>query len=139
MSKIGSIVNPLTGRRIAVGGRTHRKIQSLIRDIDRQTQTQTQTGGGPDVPGPSFYQKLLEDAKKSPDAKGLPVPVSSDTVILPKSKYNLISSVMPPNPEQHSWYHHHAPFSQTFGDYICLKKSTLHEIGVFLKDGLGLS
>ena len=38
------------------------------------------------------------------------------------SPYALISSQLPPNPSQQSWYHYQAPVYQSFGDYICIKK-----------------
>jgi flagellar biosynthesis GTPase FlhF len=56
---------------------------------------------------------------------------------VPESKYHLISSTLPPNPESSSWYHHTAPFSQNFGDYVCLKKETLNELGTFMRDAFG--
>src|SRR5689334_6694049 len=41
------------------------------------------------------------------------------------SPYALIASKLPPNPTQQSWYHYQAPVYQTFGDYVCIKKSFL--------------
>lgn len=41
------------------------------------------------------------------------------------SPYVMISSQLPPNPAQQSWYHHQAPVYQSFGDYICIKKDFL--------------
>jgi hypothetical protein len=38
---------------------------------------------------------------------------------------------LPPNPEEHSWHHHHAPFYQVFNNYVCIKKDTLGEIRNF--------
>lgn len=81
-----------------------------------------------------FFEKLLEKAKDY-DAP-LPGPGNTDSVNIPKSKYHRISSAMPVNPNQHSWYHHHAPFSQNFGEYVCVKRSALKDIGTFLKDSL---
>lgn len=43
------------------------------------------------------------------------------------SPYVLISSQQAPNPPQQSWYHYQAPVYQSFGDYICIKKSFLNE------------
>jgi len=39
------------------------------------------------------------------------------------SPYMLTPSNNAPNPEQQSWYHYNAPIYQTFGDYVCIKKS----------------
>ena len=39
------------------------------------------------------------------------------------SPYAMIASELPPNPRQNSWYHYQAPVYQTFGDYVCIKKS----------------
>lgn len=41
------------------------------------------------------------------------------------SPYVLVSSKLPPNPAQQSWYHHQAPIYQDFGDYVCIKKDFL--------------
>ncbi len=146
-----SLTNPLTGRKIREGGPTHRKLlRALITIEDIQKPKTRQRGGGKKKEAPGkvvqsqkddhddFYKKLLKKTQKL----DTPVPVrgtgskDDDSVTIPKSKYHLISSAMPPNPEQHSWYHHHAPFSQNFGDYVCLKKSTLQDLGVFLRDSL---
>ena len=43
------------------------------------------------------------------------------------SPYAMVSSQLPPNPTQQSWYHYQAPNYQTFGDYVCIKKSFLRE------------
>ena len=43
------------------------------------------------------------------------------------SPYVMISSQMPPDPAQQSWYHYQAPIYQSFGDYICIKKSFINE------------
>jgi len=44
--------------------------------------------------------------------------------------FDLTSSKHSPDPKKgETWYHHHAPLSQTFGDYICVKKSTMKELG----------
>ena len=89
-----------------------------------------------------FFEGLYAEQRKAaakavttvkPNTTGNP-----NEIVLPKSKYNLISSVLPPAPEEHSWYHHHAPFSQTFGDYVCLKRDTLKELGAFLHDALSI-
>jgi len=62
---------------------------------------------------------------------------SVENPIIPESKFHLInSSTAPSPPSAQSWQHYHAPFSQNFGDYVCLKRSTLKDLGVFLKDAL---
>ena len=73
-----------------------------------------QKGGG-------VFDDLLDKAKSMRD---------------PNTKFHQIPSKLPPAPDatDHSWYHHHAPFAQTFGDYVCLKKSTLRELGSFMKN-----
>ena len=42
------------------------------------------------------------------------------------SPYALISSQLPVDPPQHSWYHYQAPVYQSFGDYVCIKKSFIN-------------
>jgi hypothetical protein len=148
-----SIVNPLSGRKIQVGGRTHKKLLRVIDTIDEALLPTDQRGGkgkkAPSAAGATvkknaknmedFYEELLAKTKMvkepEPTAAGARTD-GGDSINIPKSKYQLISSALPPDPEQHSWYHHHAPFSQNFGDYVCLKKSTLRELGMFLKDSL---
>ena len=145
------ITNPLTGRKIKKGGKTHKKLLDMLEYIVDETcpRSKGQRGGAtPSAPAPvgevatetkqlddDFYKKLAKKSqsldKIKPYKKG-----ATDTVNVPKSKYDVISSALPPNPVQHSWYHHHTPFSQNFGDYVCLKKSTLQELGLFLKDSL---
>ena len=44
------------------------------------------------------------------------------------SPYALISSELPPDPRQNSWYHYQAPVYQSFGDYVCIKKSFINSI-----------
>jgi len=108
------IVNPFTGRKIIVGGTTYRKLVLLLDRIE-------QHGGATETPS----YTVREGSKDT-----------GEPPAIPKSKYQLISSKLPPNPEEHSWYHHHAPFSQNFGDYVCLKRNTLNEMGTFLRDAL---
>jgi len=134
------IVNPLTGHKIQVGGKTYNKLMHTIAYIDELLESEDQYGGGAGADKmDDFYESLLSKTKTldtpAPSASGSRKD-NGEAVNIPKSKYHLISSAMPPNPEQHSWYHHHAPFSQNFGDYVCLKKSTLRELGMFLKDSL---
>jgi hypothetical protein len=131
-----SLINPLTGRKIKRGGYTHKKLLKALDTIDDVLYSQyggDSTAESIDAAHEDFYEKLLSKSR----AYDAPDPGSSlDMVNVPKSKYNRIASAMPPNPEQHSWYHHHAPFSQNFGDYVCLKRSTLKQMGMFLKDSL---
>ena len=157
-----SLTNPLTGRQIQYGGRTHRKLLKMSQTIDEilleddmQTYAALQRGGAADGSGSeghkgkvaqkaareekNFYDMLLRKSQQL----DIPTPINSKSlspdkeINIPKSKYHLISSALPPNPEQHSWYHHHAPFSQNFGDYVCIKRSTLKDLGIFLRDSLG--
>lgn len=155
-----NIINPLTGRRIKYGGPTHRK---LLRAMGQRgehgqgaeapmPQPQPQREQGPPQARESarrgkvaqeaaqkdkdFFAGLLERSQKLDTY----VPVNpngpGDRLEIPKSKYSLISASLPPAPEAHSWYHHHAPFAQNFGDYVCLKRSTLQELGTFMHDAL---
>jgi hypothetical protein len=103
--------NPATGRRIKKNGPTHKRLIKVTKVIN---EALNQTGGT--IP--------------------LTQTNGRDDVVLPKSKYQLIASSLPPNPEEHSWYHHHSPFAQSFGDYVCLKRSTLQEMGTFLHDAM---
>jgi hypothetical protein len=65
----------------------------------RSAKTLSQRGGG-DGSGPN----------SKPDAQYI-------------SPYAMIASKLPPNPQQQSWYHYQAPVYQSFGDYVCIKKS----------------
>ena len=151
------VYNPLTGRQIQYGGATHTKLVRCLDTIDQvlaehATQRNRQSGGAKDANKPKskgkqskqlkqasddFYEELL---KKSNTYSGEPKPIhpkaNDENILIPESKYHLISSALPPNPNQHSWYHHHAPFSQNFGAYVCLKRETLEELGTFLRDSL---
>jgi hypothetical protein len=144
------VVNPLTGRRIRRGGPTHIR---LLKEVDELLQIpedmSIQQGGaigklvGKTAQGiakgdSNFFTNLYNKAQSVNEI----VPTSSgavrdgDNIVVPKSKYHLASSRLPPAPEQHSWYHHHAPFSQNFGDYVCLKRSNLQQLGTFLRDAM---
>jgi hypothetical protein len=108
--------NPATGRSIKRGGPTHKK---LIKAYDTVQQSLIQSGGAPMAPLATINPNI-----------------GRDEIVIPKSKYQLITSALPPNQEEHSWYHHHSPFAQSFGDYVCLKRSTLQDMGTFLRDAL---
>ncbi len=101
------IINPNTGRLIIVGGKTYKKVFN---------QKGGDGGGG-------VFNSLLDKAKD----------MNKSVIEAP-----MPTSKLPPAPDStdHSWYHHHAPFAQTFGDYVCLKKSTLKELGSFLKSAI---
>jgi len=165
MSQPAKITNPFTGRKIKHNGPTHRKLMKcldtiediLVDDHIHQEELKKlkklkklQKGGGKKVvgkvgqeltdKGSKFFEQLVKKSAKYNDkaiktAKSA-VGESADNVTIPKSKYHLISSAMPPDPQQHSWYHHHAPFSQNFGAYVCLKRDTLQELGTFMRDAL---
>jgi hypothetical protein len=82
-----------------------------------------------------FYGAILDKAKKMEKANQRP---QLRQAAQAQSRYQRLASALPPNPEQHSWYHHHAPFAQNFGDYVCLKRSTLNDLGVFMQATMGL-
>jgi hypothetical protein len=130
------MINPLTGRQIAVGGQTHRKLLKLIHTGAIQV-------GGQSVPNPDqFFDNLLKKSEVLTGTKPMPTKLAitqddKEGAVIPKSKHLLMPSNLPPAPLQgHSYYHHHAPFAQDFGDYICLKKDTLREVGGFLRDSM---
>ena len=84
-----------------------------------------------------FYEDLIKLTNNSkPDPAKLTTSDNGD-ITIPKNKFSLIPSNLPPAPPgSHSYYHHHAPFSQDFGDYVCLKKDTLRDISMFLRDSM---
>ena len=128
------IKNPLTGRKIKVGGAVHKKLlaQKGGASVPKlATDVITQQSDG-------FFNKIV---KTSTPTKPVPTKLAAtsdtETPIIPKSKYNLIGSKLPPAPSgSHSYYHHHSPFSQDFGDYVCIKKDTLRDVGMFLRDSM---
>jgi hypothetical protein len=143
------ITNPLTGRKITVGGAAHKKLKLQL------SKSATQKGGATSPPSkelkvrvfdPSVIQQQSDKffdnlAKEQSTSKPLPTKLAAsteaDSPVVPKNKNILISSKLPPAPAQaHSYYHHHAPFSQSFGDYVCVKKETLRDLGVFLRDSM---
>ena len=139
------IINPMTGRKIQIGGRTYNNLIKTLETIDGILEEDYHQYGGAigktaknsAKAAASFYSDLAKKSKTLNEPGVTVQGANSDgNINIPKSKYHLISSSLPPNPEQHSWYHHHAPFSQNFGDYVCLKKSTLRELGLFLRDSL---
>lgn len=116
------LINPLTGRKIKKNGPTHKKLKAQQ--------------GGADAQGAEFYDKLLT-IKTKPVPSKLSRTTQNGEVVVPINKYNLIPSNLPPAPPgSHSYYHHHAPFSQDFGDYVCLKKDTLKDISMFIRDSM---
>ncbi len=142
-----SLINPLTGRKIQYGGVTHRRLLQIVDEVDQALADDiVQHGGTVPLIGKvaektakedkDFFSSLLDKSKSLNELHPSHGKTSSETIVMPKSKYALISSVMPPAPEEHSWYHHHAPFAQNFGDYVCLKRSTLQDLGTFLHDSL---
>ena len=87
-----------------------------------------------------FFNNLVD---KSTTERTKPVPTKLaatsefENPVVPKNKHVLIGSRLPPAPAQaHSYYHHHAPFSQDFGDYVCVKKDTLRDFGMFIRDSM---
>jgi hypothetical protein len=81
-----------------------------------------------------FYGEILKKAKNMEAANQRAQLKQSAQA---HSRYQRLASGLPPNPEQHSWYHHHAPFAQNFVDYVCLKRSTLNDLGVFMQATMG--
>lgn len=51
-----------------------------------------------------------------------------------KQRAGAASTELAPNPEEHSWHHHHAPFYQVFNNYVCVKRDTLGEIRDFFME-----
>jgi hypothetical protein len=111
------VINPHTGRLITIGGRTYNKVFM----VKNKKRSRNQKGGGI-FDGLLNKAKTMENSNQNPDA----------------DKFQMIPSKLEPDPQStdHSWYHHHAPFAQTFGDYVCLKKSTLKELGSFLGNNI---
>ncbi len=151
------ITNPITGRKITFGGATHKKVL-------RSQQTGGGAGGAVGKPpqeapksenldsslrlfDPSVIQQQSEKffnnlvRKSSEPTKPVPTKLAAtsefESPIVPKNKHVLIGSKLPPAPAQsHSYYHHHAPFSQDFGDYVCVRKDTLRDLGMFVRDSM---
>ena len=126
--KKGYTINPLTGRKIKIGGPTYKKLQQRGGGVAEEIQQKSD----------QLYNELL---KKSLVSTGKPIPSKlaatgeGETAIIPKDKHHLIPSNLPPAPNgSHSYYHHHAPFSQDFGDYVCIKKDTMRDLATFLRD-----
>lgn len=148
------IINPLTGRKITVGGAVHMKISKIIQyggaggATGSSPSQKPQTKQVPDTrkfdtnvlyqQSEKFFDKLAKsDGGRKPIPTKLAANVDTEMPIIPKSRYNLIGSNLPPAPAgSHSYYHHHSPFSQDFGDYVCLKKDTLRDVGMFLRDSM---
>ena len=153
MQQSGSkCINPYTGRIIHINGSTYKKIiqqlaaegtgSAKIKRMLKPIHVVEQQGGG-------LFESLVDKAQSMDlnptktavkDLDGVKL-VSQGAgfkkePVIPDSKYHLLNSNRPPNPTEHSWYHYHAPFSQNFGDYVCVKRSTLRDVGTFLKDAL---
>jgi len=149
------IKNPLTGRLITVGGATHLKLKAAKVSKSKSKSKSKQTGGAtppkaedlnvrlfdPKViqqQSEKFFDNLAKDQSLSkPEPTKLAATNEANGPVLPKNKNILIGSKLPPAPSQaHSYYHHHAPFSQSFGDYVCVKKETLRDLGMFIRDSM---
>lgn len=146
------IKNPITGRKITVNGATHKKLMVAFKASKQQGGAGAGTTGKDKEPlnvrifDPSVIQQQSDKffdnlAKEQSTRKPVPTKLAAsneaDSLILPKNKTILIGSNLPPAPEQaHSFYHHHAPFSQSFGDYVCVKKATLRDLGMFIRDSM---
>lgn len=150
--------NPFTGRLITYGGSTYMKAYKELvlegyskQQINKMFGITMQSGGSgarlraaaaaasakpSGTESKNMFTSLVDKAT-SMEGNGPAAGAGNPHLKLPESKYHLINSENPPAPEQsESWYHHHAPFSQNFGDYVCLKRSSLKDLGVFLKDAL---
>ena len=155
------IVNPLTGRKIQVGGTVYNRLIKQTGGAPTKEQFAPPQKGPPAVQIPkaqaqtpeslpqvstsvlkqqseSFFDRLV---KKTTDNTAKPIPTrlapagEEETPIIPKNKFALMGSSLPPGPSQtHSYYHHHAPFAQDFGSYVCLKKETLQDLALFFRD-----
>lgn len=138
------ILNPLTGRKITVGGAVHKQLIKQQHGGTPSPKEKAQLADGrrfdTDVirqQGDKFFDSLVKAEGKKPIPTKLAATTDMDMPVVPKSKYNLIGSNLPPAPPgSHSYYHHHAPFSQDFGDYVCLKKDSLRDLGMFLRDSM---
>jgi hypothetical protein len=138
------IINPFTGRKITVGGVVYKRLNLLSRGH--------QFGGAKEKAADSvrlfdtgvlkqqsekFFDKLVNKSSPKPIPTKLAASTEEEPTIIPKNKYSLVGSNLPPAPQQtHSYYHHHAPFAQDFGSYVCLKKDTLRDLGMFLRDSM---
>lgn len=43
-----------------------------------------------------------------------------------------LGNIPVPEPQYQPWYHYHQSNVQDFGDYVCMKKSVLQDVGTFL-------
>lgn len=154
------IKNPFTNHLIRINGSTYlrikRDLQTYYPDLcdlyrepkknkySNRTLSRTMKGGKKGSSFGSVKNKLstkLSGFKQKMKARNQPesrtdVPITPE--VIPKLTKTEISKMMDrtgmsPAPETHSWYHHHAPFAQTFGDYVCIKKDNLNDIANFLK------
>lgn len=135
------IRNPFTNHYIKINGPTYLKLKRELQvnypELCNYYAKQLHMRGG----NKSKVSEKLADFKKKMKARNQPdkttnTPISED--IQPKLTKTEINRQMDrtglaPAPEFHSYYHHHAPFSQVFGDYVCLKKDNLNDLATFLK------
>jgi hypothetical protein len=157
------IKNPITGRKITFGGATHKRLLKLkqiggaglllpdpskpSRDPSKPSETENLDSSlrlfNPSViqqQSEKFFNEILKKSITEP-TKPVPTKLAAtsefENPVVPKNKNVLIGSRLPPAPAQaHSYYHHHAPFSQDFGDYVCVKKDTLRDFGMFIRDSM---
>jgi hypothetical protein len=150
-------INPYTGRNIRIGSKTYNTIKLRLKNegltraqINKILSPYEQHGGAntaPTMPQKSgMFENLVQKAQsmgsqtQTENQSGPEIRLVSQgsgykkEPVIPDSKYHLLNSNRPPNPTEHSWYHYHAPFSQNFGDYVCVKRSTLRDFGTFIKD-----
>jgi hypothetical protein len=147
------IKNPITGRKITVGGVTHKRLLKSKQIGGAAAKPPQETSKSENLDSslrffePSVIQqqseKFFNNLVKQSTAPTKPVPTKLaatsefESPVVPKNKHVLMGSKLPPAPAQaHSYYHHHAPFSQDFGDYVCVKKETLRDFGMFIRDSM---
>jgi hypothetical protein len=154
MPRKSKVTNPLTGRKITVGGATYRRVVALHNQLGgTASPTPVKTEAQMEVENirrfdtsvlkqqsEKFFDQLVNKSVKHTE-KPIPTKLAStsedDSPVIPKNIHALIGSKLPPaSPQTHSYYHHHAPFAQDFGSYVCLKKDTLRDLGMFLRDSM---
>ena len=133
----------LKSRGLKVGGKKVELIERLLdyQGFQRQRDCKGQRGGGKEK---NMFARLVEKSiamNEDPAARvgelseraKLAGRRKGDKSIL-DSDVSLFESTNPVAPAQHSWWHHHAPMYQKFGDYLCVKRSTLREMGGLLTE-----
>jgi hypothetical protein len=162
MPRKTKVINPLTGRKITVGGATYRRVHSQLGGAPTKSAKPVTAASAPNPQkteaqmemdnirrfdtdvlrqqSEKFFDQLVNKSvlhTSKPVPTKLGASTEDEPPVIPKNKHALIGSNLPPAPPQtHSYYHHHAPFAQDFGSYVCLKKDTLRDLGMFLRDSM---